>query len=1255
MYFVSPIPLVCKNHNIQDEYQYIVKKYFDLLLKNQQMIHVIDEFLNVKTEIVSLSLSNVNANSAQDCLINIIKLLDSIQGWLRQDLQMSSILLLKDLALLMILEMHPLLVMLFHAKQELAVNIAYNILELMLKLIPATGFASIQIIVFDVLELASHSRDAHNRIYRFFISIVSKIIFKLYRQDIRCASAVIAVYLHNIEKQIFEKYSIFNLLYILKFFKCYCALVMSSECENTGDVDFFRMMFEKQLELYGKCVTNRGYEVFINWTTFSKKIVSESSKLILKKRLKHQLQAAEAMQNLLMYFINMVVKKTLNCDTFLESKYPKRKFFLKIFLLEFVSKIDFFVFDENLLTDLALIVNAAWYEYDKVKIFRVNLLLWMVNVFFAARNKIFIVSAGNTSVSATTTYNVLNNFYRRTASLLVNKDIFSLMQLEKQKELYKIFDFLSRDVKSDVFFLEKIAESYQSTVFTSCQIIKNSNFYLSFKTRFANSPAVHEIQQIDVNKYDNNGNIVFQVDGTKETKFDTVSFILGQKTTILRLEMNVGDGTMIADMAKAIIVEHPDYRNETFLVGLFASSAMKNKLSHDGKMNKTWLPIITKQELLNGKIGEIITYHVRLKELYSYVLSMIDPQPANTLYVSGKVLAGKFNVVCLHDNYLRIPLANNMNICLNNCDGAGFIKKSKLGLIDQMLAVSSPYSRRIPSYSYRNVHHINRYIVGDKLYENGINKSVKEGVKRINEVVKHHLSHQKEKRIGIKTLYHTFTAGHRDVEANNFIAIPVSGNKVILPNKLGANEVITIGRPPFDKHTSTIPVTQQALIHEGSSNVAEAACATALKELYGFQYKFTGADASGNMHFFKGIMMVVDDNIIDTAYPEYAGVDMFFNCVDQKICSYYYCSKLQPKHKSRFTLYGVLTPSAIYGPKTFIGIPSVVQKESLGGDYDGDSIVATTFLQDDCFFLMLKAAFEHYKNKDYTNAKILKTFTRTKCNRNILLFRFANIIQATENSYLKGYADCYNIFTILKQEYKILICNGIFALIKMINIIEVILGVKIPVNVDQQEKERLIMMILSKGIRSGTDAYKTMIDWTLLKEFFCWFIVFLKLLNIPRDVVYFKKLSISIHNGVMDVENLLERIALQKKFFECFSLDMLEQSLLHVIGKSKITFNVFMKKRMLEKCDHINAVSNDTQYTQFHALVSSLTEKNNNISMAVRAQNRWMYPAKTTTPPSMAMQLKRPSLNCLCTEINNVAHRIINQRRKYVVARFFLR
>jgi hypothetical protein len=1234
MYLISSTPLIYKNSHDRGEYQCIIKAHFDLLCKKEQTMHLVPEFLKEKARIDALQSNICEISALQCCLHNVVDLMCRIRNALYQEHQESIIILIKDLAYLIALEADSLFLNLLREKQMISIHSAFQVLDFILCSIAETKIAPITNIIFATLQLVLHDEGSSSDLYRVFVSKVTNLVCKLRRQGVSFLKSVAEVCLHNIEKKILDTYSIFKMYYLSDMLTYYCLLYRASENRGAINVNFMRLIIEKHLDSYGKCIEKANSSVFLSWMFFSRRIVFEYNKLTMLNCLFDQKYFSQDVRDELMYFVEILTKKIL-----IHSKHRKKRF-LKICFLDFIGNMNSVLFDEKVLRSTVRIVNDIRKKSDPMKMSE-PYLLWTVNIFLVARNKIFIVSSVNRSSSAMMAHSLLDNFYRHIVTYFVENHMFFLMRHGKQEKMNKIFKLLSTEVKNDIFFLEKIAQYYQDAVFFDNKEIEDKNFALSLKQRFSCLPVIREIQQIDIKKYDSNGNIVVPENGVKETKFDTASFICGEKTNIIRLEMDCGRGEMIAGMAKEIFLNDYECGGNIFLVGLFASSGMKNKLSHDGKINKTWLPMIAKQELFHNRIGEILLYHVRLKELYYYVLSMIDPQPANTVCISGKVLAGSFNVICLHDNHLKIPLnACEQNFCITNCDGAGFIKRSVINRFADLVSQAEPYSTKAPTYSYRNVHHINRHIVGDEIYSKAINESVKEGIKRINTIVKHNLSYKREK-IAMKTLYHTFTTGYRTGESNNLIAIPVAGDKVIFPGALEPNTGITIGRPPFDKHTSNIPLLAEDVVHERSDDHEVAACAASLKKLYGFQYRFTGADDYGKIHFFKGVMIIIEDKIINDLYPNYKYVDMFLNCSDKKVCSDWSVFRQLPKHGEELTVYGVLTPSSIYGPKTFIGIPNIMQKESLGGDYDGDVIVATMFAPNSYFFSMIKTSFEYYKSQDYENAKILKQFTPTIDGEQVSLFRFSNIIQATENSYLKGYTDCYNIFTILKADHKVLICNGIFSLINVRNLLELILNKKIQNSLSQEEKEQLIMMVLSKGIRSGTDVYKTMIDWRLLKEFFHWFIFFLKLLNIPKDVVYFKKLSISLHNGVIDVNDILEKINMQKMFFECFPLDMLEQSLLHVIGKSKIMFDVFMRKRMLETFDMVNTISCDPKGVQFYSLIASLIEKARNI------------PPMHNSQPTATIEEQFNDVVAINKEKKDVLYAIVDNKPKVPSITFF--
>jgi pentatricopeptide repeat protein len=314
-------------------------------------------------------------------------------------------------------------------------------------------------------------------------------------------------------------------------------------------------------------------------------------------------------------------------------------------------------------------------------------------------------------------------------------------------------------------------------------------------------------------------------------------------------------------------------------------------------------------------------------------------------------------------------------------------------------------------------------------------------------------------------LYGYFLGNIQKVSAT---ILPAKGNKVIfpaLPDWLNCTaKGAIIGRNPYSaKVLQTL-------------NPEDIDFSTALNQLVCFQYTLTGYSKSANNneccgHFFKGILVVLEDNI----WPqEFADCNILVSTKDQKLSQSWStandrsCSQ-QAKSPERISVHGVLVRT-----KTISQVAAVPAKiaKKLNADYDGDEI--DKILGETLPRTMQMVAKE--SQSALPNPKLPKTFTPRESIGN-----YKKMVELRQ-PLLERFTTIANLLYYLSLKQK----QELAVKMAKTHILKEILGSawKTQLGIELNENDDLLIMQaeIQVGLKCGEDRYKTTIPCNLVLE-----------------------------------------------------------------------------------------------------------------------------------------------------------------------------
>lgn len=307
---------------------------------------------------------------------------------------------------------------------------------------------------------------------------------------------------------------------------------------------------------------------------------------------------------------------------------------------------------------------------------------------------------------------------------------------------------------------------------------------------------------------------------------------------------------------------------------------------------------------------------------------------------------------------------------------------------------------------------------------------------------------QKQLRENIEKRYSVLTTGRPRMESA--VAMPVAGDNVVLPS--GADRFrdvrgggVSLLRSPADK-PNWRPIAAQNVEQDGKRSEL-------LAGMESIQYTLTGMQ-DGLLTFFKGMVGVIsEDN-----WPEaWKGVDLVVTGDDRKLYEQWHSEQDRADTRGEqqdFSIQGSLVATQWYGQGTAVGVPNAAQKW-MGGDYDGDEV---NILPEKRSPELTKQIKEEYK-EEQVNPKLPKSFTdQPESSREKRLME----MRSTNVSAWSGIASRLRSMTPKNQKM-------LAEQLHKANILS-------PQELGPLGKEEAMWMEVGKGIKVGTDGYKTSVD-----------------------------------------------------------------------------------------------------------------------------------------------------------------------------------
>jgi hypothetical protein len=513
------------------------------------------------------------------------------------------------------------------------------------------------------------------------------------------------------------------------------------------------------------------------------------------------------------------------------------------------------------------------------------------------------------------------------------------------------------------------------------------------------------------------------VEEDKVKKTNAAHLLLGKEADeIVYVNLKRGEG-----LAKQLFKVHR-YERELYLTGIAAGNSLKGKI-----------------ELEN--YGQIIGF--KLDNLYSnsftkQFLSEVGYREG-FYYINRALFASSVNNQVLHGSFNLYRAAEGYKICSSLPfivqDGCGYIKAD---LLTKLVKFSSSNSQP-PYITYQALQEL-KGDEKDEKYVAAVTDAADKGLKYINEA----------SEFSARRLYAAMTTGNPDGFTK--IAVPINSeanDEVLIGDSvIAADKALVIGRSPYDKFNIYAPKFSYA------PEVATA---------YGIQYSLTGSEEQRGVNalsFYKGVLIAIDSKY----WPqELSDVDIITSSEDRKIYSHASSrGGLKPEAGSYSIMHGVLTPTEIYQKGSLIGVKPNIQK-ACGGDYDGDPVICQVYDKQSSVYNLIKGSDEKFFKQ---NPKLPKTFTPERDN----LMRAGEILSLKQDNLLEGYTYLYNIYVALRVDYQLEIANRVIKDASVQNLINIIAQENQAEGFVQLSPEDQLLYILSKGIKLGTDSFKTSID-----------------------------------------------------------------------------------------------------------------------------------------------------------------------------------
>lgn len=707
----------------------------------------------------------------------------------------------------------------------------------------------------------------------------------------------------------------------------------------------------------------------------------------------------------------------------------------------------------------------------------------------------------------------LNDFYKKAISDFIEFYLvpaWNQSQEDTHSKSVQIFiEALNPSVREDLVFLHHLEEAYQKFIFSNTQNpITIESIFSEINERFKHPPMHVKLPCERIPTYNEDGTLFEQREG-----YDILGVMLGIRSGMPYVRL--GNRNFLRNLVS------PMHQGEkVYITGFGAGGKMKVKLNVHGIPENGLLPLIEQKDLTSGKIGKFLEI-ISSREAYYYWQRMFNP-----LSQDGDIITGTFRVMYADDASVSFGE-------ITNADGCGFIKESVLGYLGRKIANRTPYSLRTPIQTYQAIHHNKKHIAPDLF-----NKAVSECARVGRATIEKYLSANKSDQASVKELFSTLTTGGIKV-GRNFVAIPATGEmKVIVPLSLKHAD-LWLGKTPYEKFANVLLKQEHEVAHLKSDCDHKKSAAQQVANLSGFQYSLLGVDGDACV-FHKGIFLIIPD----TSWP-YPYADVICCTKDAKVDSRWHEGKEAPRSGSVKTFSGILTPVQLFGPGSFMALSTDIQGKRWDADYDGDIVTVDQKHKNTEIFSLMMKNLNHYT--PYTTPKIPKTFTPARtADDTFSVFKFSAIMQARASNLMTAYAKNYDVFVALKIEFQNEIANTIANMACTPYLIQNILVDETEANIIEGLRTQPVLMIqkvLSAGVKTGADSFKSRVDWTYFKEFGNILKNIYTNMGIPNELVYFKSLCIEMHTSKTDFTRILAEAKYQIRFFDSLPLYILNETL----------------------------------------------------------------------------------------------------------------
>lgn len=509
----------------------------------------------------------------------------------------------------------------------------------------------------------------------------------------------------------------------------------------------------------------------------------------------------------------------------------------------------------------------------------------------------------------------------------------------------------------------------------------------------------------------------------------------------------------------------------------------------------------TQQE---SDLAQLLKQLFPYKESFFYFQRALLAAPPEGIEPNTAVLEGLFPITIFPDSD-RIPhaLVLKGELQLRLQDGCGFIKASLAQRMTVVTNVATTQSKQ----SYLPAQALQHYKPGDE-------RLLREITKHLEETPLAELPLAGD----CNHCFRYLTSGN--ISGQLLRALPAADNKV---HWIGADRVspgILIGRAPYEQ-ANLRPIAAERVVADKTADFLA-------QEAVVIQYSFVGLEATPDtaetappLWFAKGLLIVIPDEY----WPEGCRSEVLLSAADVKSHSSWRKEKQRVTEITHLQAPGILIAINTYAPGSVVALP-IDEQRKLYGDFDGDQVL---LIADRAELYRHVADYEQQQPSNFLAVpKPPKSHTAAFDEQGCYVFGRVRQMATLYQQVLERYATLQNCFLALPIDKRQQLADEFSrTFYSATDVGNTLLGEQVPEiveSINSKEPLRTLEQLLTRGIKAGTDAYKS--D-TALAQFSILASHLQSLFSrnqVPQSVPYGKGLLRTLQGGYLDVAEIKQQL-----------------------------------------------------------------------------------------------------------------------------------